>query len=308
MGSSISLTASDGFQLSAYRAEPEGPARGGVVVVQEIFGVNGHIRSVADRYAAAGYLAIAPAIFDRDRPGIELGYTPRRHRGGSRHRDGLSSTSTTSSPTSPPRGVAAREAGKVGIVGYCFGGRITAAAAIQLPDVFDAASSYYGGGVVGLIDQTPVVPMIMHFGEQDHAIPMEDVAQGRGGVARRHRQRLRRRSTASTATSGHRSAPFPPPSPRPARSASSTRRSAESGRLTISSSLPSGSATRQRSSDSSRSRPPAATVVARRVPRGPMAPRARSGCGCAADAAPCPTHRALGTPAPGSASGDHGCR
>ena len=76
MGTSISLTSSDGFQLSGYRAEPEGPARGGVVVVQEIFGVNDHIRSVADRYAAAGYLAIAPAIFDRERPGIELGYTP----------------------------------------------------------------------------------------------------------------------------------------------------------------------------------------------------------------------------------------
>ena len=77
MGTTISLTSSDGFQLAAYRAEPEGAtARGGVVVVQEIFGVNEHIRSVADRYAAAGYLAIAPAIFDRARPGIELGYTP----------------------------------------------------------------------------------------------------------------------------------------------------------------------------------------------------------------------------------------
>ena len=75
MGTTISLTSSDGFELSAYRAEPEGAARGGVVVVQEIFGVNSHIRSVADRYAAAGYLAIAPAIFDRERPGIELGYT-----------------------------------------------------------------------------------------------------------------------------------------------------------------------------------------------------------------------------------------
>ena len=75
MGSTISLTSSDGFELSAYRAEAEGKPRGGVVVVQEIFGVNSHIRSVTDRYAAAGYLAIAPAIFDRIRPGVELGYT-----------------------------------------------------------------------------------------------------------------------------------------------------------------------------------------------------------------------------------------
>jgi carboxymethylenebutenolidase len=174
MGSTISLTSSDGFQLSAYRAEPEGPARGGVVVVQEIFGVNGHIRSVADRYAAAGYLAIAPAIFDRERPGIELGYTPEDIEvgrgiamGGLDFQKVLDDVATA--------GKVAREDGKVGVVGYCFGGRITAACAIQFPDVFDAASSYYGGGVVGLIDQTPVVPMIMHFGERDHAIPLEDV-------------------------------------------------------------------------------------------------------------------------------------
>jgi len=72
-------------------------------------------------------------------------------------------------------GTAAREGGKVGVVGYCYGGRVTAACAIEHPGVFDAASSYYGGGTVGLIDQVPVVPMIMHFGERDHAISMEDV-------------------------------------------------------------------------------------------------------------------------------------
>jgi carboxymethylenebutenolidase len=176
MGTSISLTSSDGFQLSAYRAEPEGQARGGVVVVQEIFGVNDHIRSVADRYAAAGYLAIAPAIFDRDRPGIELGYTPADIEAGR----GIA-TGTLDFPTVladvAAAGVAAREGGKVGVVGYCFGGRVTAACAIERADVFDAAASYYGGGTVGLIDQTPAAPMIMHFGERDHAIPMEDVSK-----------------------------------------------------------------------------------------------------------------------------------
>ena len=175
MGTTISLTSSDGLQLSAYRAEPEGgPARGGVVVVQEIFGVNEHIRSVADRYAAAGYLAIAPAIFDRARPGIELGYTPEDIEVGRGIAMGSLDFQKVVDDVAAA-GIAAREAGKVGVVGYCFGGRITAACAIQLPDVFDAASSYYGGGIVGLIDQAPVVPMIMHFGERDHAIPMEDV-------------------------------------------------------------------------------------------------------------------------------------
>jgi carboxymethylenebutenolidase len=174
MGTTISLTSSDGFELAAYRAEPEGRARGGVVVVQEIFGVNGHIRSVADRYAAAGYLAIAPAIFDRERPGIELGYTPEDIEvGRGIAMGGLDFAKVVMDVEAA--GVAAREAGRVGVVGYCYGGRVTAAAAIQLPEVFDAASSYYGGGVVGLIDKTPAVPMIMHFGERDHAIPMEDV-------------------------------------------------------------------------------------------------------------------------------------
>jgi carboxymethylenebutenolidase len=170
----MSLTSSDGFELSAYRAEPEGTARGGVVVVQEIFGVNSHIRSVADRYAAAGYLAIAPAIFDRERPGIELGYTPEDiETGRSIAMGGLDFDKVVADVAGA--GAAAREAGKVGVVGYCYGGRVTAAAAIQSPDVFDAASSYYGGGIVGLIDNAPAVPMIMHFGERDHAIPMEDV-------------------------------------------------------------------------------------------------------------------------------------
>jgi carboxymethylenebutenolidase len=175
MGTTISLTSSDGFELSAYRAEPEGPtARGGVVVVQEIFGVNGHIRSVVDRYAAAGYLAIAPAIFDRERPGIELGYTPDDIEIGRQIAMGSLDFQTVVADVAAA-GAVAREGGKVGVVGYCYGGRITAACAIQLADVFDAASSYYGGGIVGLIDQTPAVPMIMHFGERDHGIPMEDV-------------------------------------------------------------------------------------------------------------------------------------
>jgi carboxymethylenebutenolidase len=174
MGSNITLTSADGFQLSAYRAEPEGAERGGVVVVQEIFGVNGHIRSVVDRYAAAGYLAIAPAIFDRERPGIELGYTEADIEVG-RDIARVKLDFQTVLADVAAAGKVAAAAGKVGVVGYCFGGLVVAAAAIHHRDVFAAAVSYYGGGTVGLIDQTPTVPMIMHFGERDHAIPMDDV-------------------------------------------------------------------------------------------------------------------------------------
>jgi carboxymethylenebutenolidase len=176
MGTTISLTSSDGFQLSAYRAEPEGKAHGGVVVVQEIFGVNSHIRSIVDRYAAAGYLAIAPAIFDRDRPGIELGYTEDDIAvGRDIAREKLDFQMVLADVAAA--GAVAAEAGKVGVVGYCFGGLVTAAAAIQLGSTFDAAVAYYGGSTVGLIDRTPVVPMLMHFGERDHAVPLDDVAK-----------------------------------------------------------------------------------------------------------------------------------
>jgi carboxymethylenebutenolidase len=174
MGTTIALTSSDGFNLSGYRAEPEGPARGGVVVVQEIFGVNSHIRSVADRYAAAGYLAFAPAIFDRERPGIELGYTDDDIAVGRDIARGKLDFQNVLADVAAA-GAAAAEGGKVGVVGYCYGGLVVAAAAIRLADVFDAAVSYYGGGTVDLIGQTPVVPMIMHFGERDHAIPLDDV-------------------------------------------------------------------------------------------------------------------------------------
>jgi carboxymethylenebutenolidase len=174
MGSTIALTSSDGFELSAYRAEPEGPARGGIVVVQEIFGVNSHIRSVVDRYAAAGYLAVAPAIFDRDRPGIELGYTDDDIAVGRDIARGKLDFATVLADVAAAAPVA-REGGKVGVVGFCFGGLVAAAAAIDAADAFDAAVSYYGGGVVGLTDRTPRIPMMMHFGEHDHAIPLDDV-------------------------------------------------------------------------------------------------------------------------------------
>jgi carboxymethylenebutenolidase len=174
MGTYTTITSSDGFTLSAYQAEPEGTARGGVVVVQEIFGVNSHIRAVADRYAAAGYLAVAPAIFDRVRPGIELGYSDADMQEGAGIAFGQLDIDLVVEDVTAA-GEEAGAAGKVGIVGYCFGGRITTLAAIGKPDTFSAASAYYGGGTPGLANRNPIVPMIAHYAELDTHIPMDGV-------------------------------------------------------------------------------------------------------------------------------------
>ena len=193
MGTTISLTSSDGFELSAYRAEPEGGVRGGVVVVQEIFGVNSHIRSVADRYAAAGYLAIAPAIFDRERPGIELGYTEDDIAVGRDIARGKLDFATVLADVAAA-GACARDAGKVGVVGYCYGGLVTAAAAIRSADVFDAA-------VFVLRRQHREPDRSDTRGPHDHALrrtrprhPARRCAQDLGGLARRDGAPLRRRA------------------------------------------------------------------------------------------------------------------
>ena len=175
MGSTISLTSSDGFQLSAYHAEAEGRPRGGVVVVQEIFGVNDHIRSVVDRYAAAGYLAIAPAIFDRERPGIELGYTEDDIAAGRDIARVKLDFQTILADVAAAGNVAA-EAGKVGVVGYCLGGSLAWLAATRLPG-FAAAVGYYGGLIAAHLDETPRCPVMLHFGEEDRGISMDDVAR-----------------------------------------------------------------------------------------------------------------------------------
>ena len=175
MGQMIELTASDGHTLGAYRADPAGAPRAGVVVIQEIFGVNAHIREVADDYAAQGYLAIAPALFDRSRPGVELGYDENAIAEG---RD----LAFAMDPDLPVRDVeaaveAAASAGKVGAVGYCWGGSLTFLAACKLGVA--AASSYYGGQIVAALERepglAPAVPLIMHFGEHDAGIPLDDV-------------------------------------------------------------------------------------------------------------------------------------
>ena len=166
------LVAADGHRLQAYEAVPVGAARGGVVVVQEIFGVNDHIRRVADGYAADGYRVIAPALFDRVRPGIELGYTDADIAEGRKIRGQLTFEQALADVE------AARKAlgdGNIGIVGYCWGGTVTWLAAARLPG-FAAAASYYGGGIGQFAVEHPRCPTQCHFGEKDHAIPLTEVA------------------------------------------------------------------------------------------------------------------------------------
>lgn len=177
MGTFIELQAADGFAFPAYVAQPAGTPRGGVVVLQEIFGVNSHIRAVADGYAAQGYLAVAPATFHRVKPGVELGYQPDDMTAGF----GLK----TAVEALPAPGVLqdiqaaidhAAQAGKVGIVGYCWGGLLTWRAACSLQGL-SAAAPYYGGGVTTAEEtaRKPLVPVLAHFGDQDHWIPLDTV-------------------------------------------------------------------------------------------------------------------------------------
>lgn len=177
MGQTLTLKAADGFAFPAYVATPAGAQRGAVVVLQEIFGVNRHIRAVADGYAAEGYLAVAPSTFHRVRQGVELGYTQEDMAAGFALKQAVEELA--------PPGVLqdiqaaidhAATAGKVGIVGYCWGGLLTWRSACLLQGL-SAAAPYYGGGVTseGERARTPRVPVMAHFGDQDHWIPMDTV-------------------------------------------------------------------------------------------------------------------------------------
>ena len=169
MGKMIRLKARDGHELDAYVAEPKGKPRGGIVVVQEIFGVTDHIKRVADQYAAEGYRAIAPAMFDRIKRGITLPYTEIEQ--GRAYMQQLKWPDTLADVDAAADAV--RDAGAAAIVGYCWGGTVAHVAASELH--FDAAISYYGGGVARMLDKKPRCPIIYHFGDQDGAIPMADI-------------------------------------------------------------------------------------------------------------------------------------
>ena len=172
MGHPIKLTASDGFQLGGYRADPATAPKAALVVIQEIFGVNHHIRNVCDRFASAGYVAVAPAIFDRIERDFQSGYSPD---------EVAVARKFVANPdwTAMLRDVQAaidsvKSVGPIGIVGFCLGGSVAYAAATKLTGL-SAAVGYYGGAIVRFADDNPGVPMMLHFGEKDAGTPLSDV-------------------------------------------------------------------------------------------------------------------------------------
>jgi len=172
LGKHFSLVSSDSFKLGAYRADPVGPSKGGIVLIQEIFGVNHHIRAVCDRLAGEGYAALAPAVFDRQQPNFESGYTP----------DEIANARKF--VANPDWGAMLRDVqasidelkkdGPVGIMGFCMGGTISFLSACKLNGL-SAAVCYYGGQIAKNADEKPKIPVQMHFGEKDASIPMTDV-------------------------------------------------------------------------------------------------------------------------------------
>ena len=168
----ISLKAADGFQPGGYLALPDETPKGGIIVLQEIFGVNRHIREVADRFAGEGYAALAPALFDRQQRGFECGYSKdeaaeaRRFIANPNFDEYMLDVAAARDRLS--------EYGAVAPVGYCLGGAVAFAAATRL-DGLACAVGYYGARIMAMRDETPRCPVLLHFGDSDHSIPQENV-------------------------------------------------------------------------------------------------------------------------------------
>lgn len=169
----VRLTASDGHELEAYVAKPEGEPIAGLVVVQEIFGVNAHIRSVADGYAKDGFLAVAPALFDRYERGVELGYEGAEMEKARSFAMRLDIDAAVRDTAAALEYVRKATGKKCGVIGYCFGGTIAWLAATRLKA--DAAVGYYGGRIAMFAAEEPQAPVMLHFGKQDQHIPKEEV-------------------------------------------------------------------------------------------------------------------------------------
>jgi carboxymethylenebutenolidase len=215
LGKHFTLTSSDSFKLGAYRADPVGASKGGIVVIQEIFGVNHHIRAVCDKLAGEGYAALAPAVFDRQQPNFESGYTP----------DEIANARKF--VANPDWGAMLKDVqasidelkkdGPVAIMGFCMGGSISFLSACKLNGL-SAAVCYYGGNIAKSADEKPKIPVQMHFGEKDASIPMSDVdIIKQNAVAIARSMSIRTHSTASIATSVAVIRKPPPSSPGSAR-------------------------------------------------------------------------------------------
>jgi carboxymethylenebutenolidase len=175
MSKVVKLQASDGHELDAYAAEPDGKPWGGLVVIQEIFGVNQHIRSVADRFAQEGFYAVAPALFDRVQPNLELTDAGEDMQKGMAAAQKINIDDAVKDVDAALR-YAARETGKpAGVVGYCYGGTLAWLSATRLAPA--AAVGYYGGHIARFAGEKPRVPVMLHFGKHDNHIPQADVAK-----------------------------------------------------------------------------------------------------------------------------------
>jgi carboxymethylenebutenolidase len=174
MGEMVQLRAKDGHELDAYVVQPGVPAKGGLVIVQEIHGVNAHIRAVADRYADDGFVVVAPALFDRIERGVEL-----RGSGEDMERamDLLKSFDIEKGVDDVAAAVQCERCfgnvKKIGVVGYCLGGTLAWLSAARLP--IHAAVGYYGGRIAQYLGERPKAPVMLHFGEQDQHIPQSEI-------------------------------------------------------------------------------------------------------------------------------------
>ena len=170
-GEFTTIMARDGHEFRSWLVAPAGTTRGAVVVLQEVFGVNRHIRAVTDAFAAEGYVAIAPSLFDRVRKGIELGYSPPEAQEGMGYAMQLKRDQVLKDVSAAVNVV--KHAGRVGVVGYCWGGSQAYLSACELP--IACAVVYYGGQIARNLDRAPKKPVMYHFGERDTHIPLSDV-------------------------------------------------------------------------------------------------------------------------------------
>ncbi len=170
MGKMVQLTASDGHSFGAYRAEPPGKPKGGLIVVMEIFGVNSHIRKVTDEYAAAGPLGMAPAMFDRVQRDLDVGYTPQDIEIARALMQKMNFADAMKDVEAAMQHIAS--AGKISIVGFCWGGSVAWKAACNVGGLA-CAVPYYGGAIPSMIAEQPKCPVMCHWGETDQSIPLE---------------------------------------------------------------------------------------------------------------------------------------
>jgi carboxymethylenebutenolidase len=177
MGAFTTIMARDGHEFQAWLTAAPARPRGAVVVIQEIFGINAYIRAVTDGFAAAGYTAIAPSLFDRVRRGIQLGYSDQERQEGAGYMKQLLPENTMKDVAAAVAVV--RNSGRVGTVGYCFGGALSYLAACQLPV---ACAVVYYGRAANYLNQTPKCPVLYHFGSADQSIPASDVEQIRAAA------------------------------------------------------------------------------------------------------------------------------